>query len=293
MKLKLVFWVFFLGFGHLHAQDTLPSFKVSQVGNDKVILSWINHYPVVNQINIQRSNDSLRNFITILTVPDPAVVQNGISDQKIPAGKVYYRLFILLDNGRYVITPSQRPVKDESGLALDYGIQEGQNQRIHTETLSNTEKNQLSEKLQSTEKRPNGRFFVVVKGNKSFQVKDADFKKFRDSILYKTKDTLDYISIDSIQIKPFATAPAYVKSSYIYPDRDGNVILNIPGAAQRNYRVRFLHDDRRHFFTLDRVTENYLEIDKAIFLQSGWYRFELYEDGKLKEENRFFIPKDF
>src|SRR5690606_13923300 len=119
----------------------------------------------------------------------------------------------------YVITPSKRARAATNELALDYGIAEGQNQRIQTEELSNSEKSALSQKLQSTTNNNKAKQFIVVKNSMSFQVKDADFKRFRDSILYKTKDTLDYISIDSIRIKPFATAPAYVRSKHVYTER--------------------------------------------------------------------------
>ncbi len=275
----------------LHAQDTLPAFKVTAIGNDKAVIHWINNYPIVHQINIQRSSDSVKNFVTIHSVPDPMARQNGITDQKIPAGKIYYRLFILLENGQYVITPSQTPSKDTAGLAADYGITDAQNQRIHTESLTNTEKNELSQKLQSGQN--NNRFFTVRKGQQYFKIADKDFKRFRDSLLFKTKDTIDYVSIDTIVIKPFSTLPVYKRSPFVYTEKDGNIVIDLPQAKARKYMVRFLQDDRRPLFTIDPVQDIYLMIDKAIFLQAGWYRFELYENGALKEENRFFIPKDF
>ena len=36
----------------------------------------------------------------------------------------------------------------------------------------------------------------------------------------------------------------------------------------------------------------YLIIEKVNFIRSGWYRFELYDNGKIVEKNKFFIPKD-
>lgn len=293
MKIKFLLLILFFSM-YLSAQDTLPSFKVTQVGNSRVIIEWINNYPVVNQINIQRSSDSINNFSTIVTVPDPSLTQNGITDPKAPNIPAYYRLFILFDNGKYLVTPSKRASSStETTLAADYGINDTQNQRIQTEELSNAEKSQLSEKLQTADTRKDGNLFTVIKHNESFQVKDKDFKRFRDSILYKTKDTLDYISIDTIRIKPVATVPNFVRSKYVYTERSGNVILDLPMALQKDIKVRFLQDDRRHLFTIDQVTDTFLQIDKAIFLQAGWYRFEIYEGDKLIESNRIFIAKDF
>jgi len=36
-----------------------------------------------------------------------------------------------------------------------------------------------------------------------------------------------------------------------------------------------------------------LTLDKSNFIHAGWFKFELYEDGQLKEKNKLLIPKDF
>src|SRR5579859_3045051 len=92
-----------------NAQDTLPSFSATTRGNGKVIVSWRNQYQQVTQISIQRSSDSLKNFTTLLTVPDPHLPENGAVDNRAPHPNFYYRLFIVLDNGKYLFTHSQRP----------------------------------------------------------------------------------------------------------------------------------------------------------------------------------------
>ena len=83
------------------AQKVLPDFSVTTRGNGKAIISWNNAYPVVTQISIQRSYDSLRNYKTLLTVPDPHIPQNGFVDSKAPTDYQFYRLFIVLDSGKY------------------------------------------------------------------------------------------------------------------------------------------------------------------------------------------------
>src|SRR2546423_5852746 len=96
------------------SQNTLPDFSVTTKGNGKIIISWNNAYPVVTQISIQRSFDSLRNYKTILTVPDPRVSQNGFVDAKAPTDFQFYRLFIVLDSGKYLFTKAKRPTWDTS-----------------------------------------------------------------------------------------------------------------------------------------------------------------------------------
>ena len=55
----------------MSAQDTLPKFSVKNVGNDRIIVGWINNYIDVTQISVQRSFDSVSGFKTLLTVTDP------------------------------------------------------------------------------------------------------------------------------------------------------------------------------------------------------------------------------
>jgi len=101
------------------AQDTLPKFSVKNVGNNRIIISWKNNYQVVKQISIQRSFDSLKNYKTILTVPDPKNKENGYVDTKAANDNMFYRLFIMLDGAMYLFSNSKRPVFDSSQLAAE------------------------------------------------------------------------------------------------------------------------------------------------------------------------------
>src|SRR5687767_6841937 len=99
----------------LSAQDTLPRFTVRNVGNNRVIISWINKFQGIKQLSIQRSFDSLKNYRTILTVPDPTTPQNGFVDTKAPNDHMFYRLYILLENGVFLFSDVKKPVVDTLG----------------------------------------------------------------------------------------------------------------------------------------------------------------------------------
>ena len=90
------------------AQDTLPKISVTQLAN-KVLIAWINPFSSVTTINIQRSNDSLKNFTTIGSVLNVRAKNNGLVDSKIFAQPQYYRLFISFEGGTYTFTQSHRP----------------------------------------------------------------------------------------------------------------------------------------------------------------------------------------
>ena len=99
----------------LRAQDTLPNFSVKNAGNNRIIVGWTNPFTTIRQISIQRSFDSLNNFKTILTVPDPTTPQNGYLDTKATNDHMFYRIYVMLEKGFFMFSPSKRPSVDSAG----------------------------------------------------------------------------------------------------------------------------------------------------------------------------------
>lgn len=87
--------------------------------------------------------------------------------------------------------------------------------------------------------------------------------------------------------------PVWVPSLTIFTGDDGNAIIKLPDASSKNYSVKFMKEDGSFLFLIPRIKDTYLVLDKVNFLKSGWYLFELMEDGKLKEKNKFLITRDF
>lgn len=96
----------------LGAQDTLPNFSVRDVGQNRIIIGWTNPYESIKQLSIQRSYDSTKGFTSILTVPDPTTPQNGYVDTRAPHGRMYYRLYIMLEGGFFMFSPAKKPILD-------------------------------------------------------------------------------------------------------------------------------------------------------------------------------------
>jgi len=117
MKQYLLLAIFASVSYQVPAQDTLPKFSVKNAGGGRIIVSWLNTYQLVKQINIQRSFDSLKNYKTILSVPDPMNKQNGYADTKANSDNMFYRLFIVLDGSQFIFTKSKRPVIDSAQMA--------------------------------------------------------------------------------------------------------------------------------------------------------------------------------
>jgi hypothetical protein len=101
--------LFLLSFSLTKAQDTLPNFSLRNAGSNRVIIGWVNPFGNVNQISIQRSFDSLKNYKTILTVTDPKAVQNGFADTKAPNDHMFYRIFYVIQGGSFYFTNAKKP----------------------------------------------------------------------------------------------------------------------------------------------------------------------------------------
>jgi hypothetical protein len=281
------------------AQGILPDFSVVTKGNQKMIISWINNYPVVTQISVQRSKDSTRGFATILSMADPTAPQNGIVDAKAPDAKQFYRLFIVLDNGKFVFTRSKRPFWDTVRVIANKQ-QPADNARrvIITESVTPKQAEEIKEKLQPAPtpvvKAPEPEKFYFIKKRDTLvaTINAKELKKFRDSIVTKTKDTIAFSTADTILLKPFVPVEVFKPSKYVYTEKDGNISISLPSASLHHYSIKFFDEKSVPVFDITEVKETALLIDKVNFLRSGWYKFELYEDGKLKEKHKFFIPKE-
>jgi len=82
-------------------------------------------------------------------------------------------------------------------------------------------------------------------------------------------------------------------SNYIYTTADGNINIKLPEAPQKKYSVKFYEPNGAFLFDIDQVKAPFLILEKAIFLHAGWFNFEIFEDGKLKEKWNLFIPLNY
>lgn len=285
------------------AQDTLPKFTVTTrgpvKGSNKIFISWTNTFEAVSQISIQRSTDSTKNFQTILTVPDPRVRQNGFVDAKAQTPFMFYRLFIVMEGGKYLFSKSSRPFWDTTRALRQPVVTvngNGNKRILFSEAIpaSETEQLKLSLKQNVGDNNAVAKTYIVKKGDNILRtISESEFKNFYDSIVQKTKDTLVFRTVDTILVKTFVPKVIYKPSQYVYTERDGNIVISLSDAPRKQYSVKFFEENETELFEIKQVKESYITLDKANFLRAGWFWFELYEEGKLKEKHRFYIPKDF
>lgn len=246
------------------AQDTLPKFTLRDLGNNRIQISWINPYETVVQLSVQRSFDSLRNFKTIFSPSSPNSKQNGFLDTKAPVGAPsYYRIYYVLQGGAYFFTPAR---KLSSGVIMPGVAEKVSEEELITIRLRDAIIGQLNAK---------------------------QYRRFRDSMMFQTRDTLYAISPNEILIRPYVAKQMWRPSQYIFSSRDGFINIKLPFAATRQYRVIFYEENGAQLFEIPRIRETSLVVDKANFIHSGWFLFDLYENGVLIERNKFFVARDF
>lgn len=263
----------------IKAQDTLPRFSAHPMGLHKVRISWVNPFGArCTQLNVQRSFDSLSRFKTIFSSPSPQLPQNGIIDDQAWGRPLYYRIFFVLDDKDYAYTFSQQP--SPTGGTAKKRVQE---LRLETATVIDTPMVSLKTETVS----------IKVGDSVLLKLNYEDYLRFRDSIMRKTKDTLFTVSTTEVLLKPFKPKEIWKPSKFVYTARDGLVIISLPSASSRHYRIKIFDERGDEVADLKHLKDDYLTLDKGNFFAAGWYFFELYDNNVLKEKNKFYVWKDF
>ena len=255
------------------AQDSLPAFSVVNKGNNRIVISWNNKYKQLKQISIQRSTDSLANYKTLFTVADPNLPQNGYLDTRAPNDKMFYRLYILVDGANFNFTKAKRPANDSirSALVADTTIK------------AITDSNYLK----------------VVQKVIAQNLPDSALTSEELIILRKYRNTKQDLLADSLKAKIDVAIRNKTKPDLVIPmyriiaSKDGVVRVSLKDFGSKLYSIRFYEDDDSFLFEIKNIKEASFMLDKSNFYHSGWFKSELFENEKLVEKNRFFIPKDF
>jgi len=96
-----------------------------------------------------------------------------------------------------------------------------------------------------------------------------------------------------VETKDQPKKPEFVPSFYVYTNKDGYVLINLPDAEKQKYHIKFFEEDNTPLFEIKSIKQAGLVLDKTNFLHAGWFNFELYNDEKLIERHKFYLAKDF
>ena len=328
-QVGILFFYLIISF-QISAQKTLPDFSVRDMGKGKVQISWHNpHNNNCIQLMVQRSYDSLKFFKTIFTAQSPQLPLNGYIDNGvIPKIKTYYRIFYVLSDNNFFFTKSKLPGVEETiteKTITPKNTVEISQRETYVDSKTETIVKEKEDSVEIIELLPNKKkittdlipsdklnfknsvappaskpiekkFIAVYKTTKdSFLIRFemSEYKKFRDSVVNNTKDTLFFLNTSEVLIKPFYVKPIWKPSLFVFTNDKGYVNIQLPLSKQHHYKIIFTDTTNAIVFEIKHVKEDELVLDKANFIHAGWFNFELFEDDKLKERNKVFINKEF
>lgn len=265
-RIFLIVIALLFGCDFVFAQDKFVV-NVSKAGDVKVKVEWTNPYGEnIVQLNVQRSWDSARNFRTVFAPLSPELPQNGYIDETAGYTGMYYRVFYVLEDGSFFFTKAK---KVTTGLDFTNDVTE----------------DQIADKD----------FQVTIHDDDSViaQLSYEQYKKFKDSMVNYTRDTLYSLSDADVLVRYFNNGINWIPSAYVFTNNDGYLQIYLADALQKNYRLRIFDENHKPLFNIPHVNETQLLLDKTDFMHAGWFYFELYENDRLKERNKFYIPKEF
>jgi hypothetical protein len=237
------------------AEDSLPHFTVKE-RNGMVIIGWLNPHPELTQLIIQRSVDSLTGFRSIVSMPDPTSVANGYVDKKPGVANSYYRIYYVNPGGRYLFTAAQKAVNEASLNSSSVSMTTSVNALIDGTNDANSMRGLALDKALKIKREPGTG--INLSG------------KIEDNI----------------------NENVFTPSGLIFTNNEGNLIVALPDAYKKKFSLRVFKEDGTLMFHMRNIKETQLLIDRSNFLHSGWFKYDLYEDEKLREQNKFFIPPE-
>ncbi|MFN6295884.1 MAG: hypothetical protein ACK4Y0_07795, partial [Bacteroidota bacterium] len=236
-----------------NAQDTLPQFSVKDIGKDRYVISWVNNYPYTAQITIQRSFDSIRGYKSILTVPDPNAKQNGYADSKAINDHMFYRLYIQLENGRFLFTAAKQPSREII-------ITEPQPKPVLTTSPTVPQKKEELAPKQGSSTTPapvavainaeNNPANITTDEKTSAQVEPTTENTATREIPAVKRVEPIIVRLQNVRLGDSAKTPlavttkddpnAYAPSLFVYTHPDGNIRIQVPNRARLSkYRIKF------------------------------------------------------
>jgi hypothetical protein len=279
----------------------------------KTIIGWVNPNPDIRQLVIQRSKDSVEGFKSIISMPDPTAYTNGYVDKPRDSTiHYYYRIFSTYPGGKYFFTVSKKAGPDP--FQAPKPIEPAENKNIKTETSLKKELPQKPKESIPEKKQPQEIINLLEQKGNINETTIHTLSPKTDSLLQPVIDIPSNIparerNIERIRPIPTATIKIegikkmekafipdssilnlYEPSGFIYANKDGNLVIVLPEPAKKHFTLKVFREDGTTVFVMRNIKESELLIDRSNFFHSGWFKYELSENGKIREKNKFFIP---
>jgi hypothetical protein len=285
------------------AQPVLPD-MIGATQDGMNVLTWTCQYDGIKSIAVQRSRDSVFNFVTIGYVKDLAKGPQAFIDGHPQPGANWYRLYIVFNSNLTWYSNYLKLEVDSMELLKQKVLPPNDSLQVFASKVKMVEVSAdkstegasegLSDKPSDT---PRGKSVGKTKGKANggtLVVGNTSEKPLPPPVEEKTPGKrppappakkLPVIKIPDISSE--ADAVAYIKSRYVFTNPfTGHVNIEIPDAPKYQYSIVFFNRDNQPVLEIPRIREPSVVVDKRNFQRKGLYKFELSKD-KAKLETGF------
>ncbi len=139
-------------------------------------------------------------------------------------------------------------------------------------------------------------FYALNGGNYFFSdVVGVGKAIIKDKKLLNEKNTRSNAAItnwgdDDIDL--FLADESKSNSTHVYTERGGYLVISLPQAKIYQYKLIIFDNDHSVLYETGKITDTKLILEKGNFYRVGYYKYELFENGKLIERSRFYIGEN-
>ena len=282
----------------------LPSMQII-TNQAKNILSWTCQYDGIKSIAIQRSSDSVRNFVTIGVLATPKKGIQTYTDLRPLIGKNSYRLSILFagdvvwfSNTYKVIMDTEviaKPIEEVIKLDTTFAVSTPVNApavkqptdfdftpSVNNDTNPNS--GYINTNLEDTLSK---KYAVEWFSNTSKVIMDTEVIAKSIEEVIKPNTTIAVSKPVNVPAFSQPTDFYFTPSVRIYTNpNNGHININLEDALSKKYSIRFFDPAKNEILRVSRIIKTTLILDKNNFNAKGTYSFQLF-DGSIIHETGY------
>ena len=264
------------------AQPTLPDLTV-KAGEHTVTLSWVCQYDKLQSITVRRSSDSLSDYRKIAELRPEKKGKQGYTDPEPLTGRSFYKLLITFGSGltwssNYVGVTMKAP---EPAAPPPLPSREPQEPLLLKAKVGSLAATPVSDER-----------YAYHAPTPNFQVsKLSDSMMLHGDTIVAAQKPLPRRLHYTVAPDTAVTPELFMHSRHITTDETtGDVLITFSESLKLNhYSARFYDADNRLLWTLPRIKEQMMIMDRRNFQHSGTYLMILKKDGKEEDRGNFVI----
>ncbi len=231
----------------------LPEIKIEMDKNGRPVLSWYSQYDGIKSIAVQRSTDSIVNFSTIAYINKPAKGPLSYTDERPQLDTGFYKLFIVFDSDVTWWSNRNKAVLDSATFLKSISA------------------------LNVVNGKPDKNTTAVVNNVKGPVNPGTPIPKVPSANTSASSSTPEIVK---------ETTFTYTPSTHVFTNPfTGHVNIQLPlSGTPRQFSVKFYDQGKRLVLDIENIGEPKVVVDKRNFRSKGYYSFELFEAGTLKEK---------